>query len=54
MSRMSPMSVSPEYGALLQRVALKVIRTEKENEAYTEVLYDSTGAASRLRRPRRK
>lgn len=39
-SRMSPMSVSPEYGALLKRVAPKVIRTEKENEAYTEVLYD--------------
>ena len=34
------MSVSPEYGALLKRVAPKVIRTEKENEAYTEVLYD--------------
>lgn len=37
---MSTLTVSPEYGALLKRVAPKVIRTEKENEAYTEVLYD--------------
>jgi HTH-type transcriptional regulator/antitoxin HigA len=40
METMSTLTVSPEYGALLKRVAPKVIRTEKENEAYTEVLYD--------------
>lgn len=37
---MSTLTVSPEYGALLQKVPPKVIRTEKENEAYTEVLYE--------------
>jgi HTH-type transcriptional regulator/antitoxin HigA len=37
---MSTLTVSPEYGALLKKVPPKVIRTEKENEAYTEVLYD--------------
>ena len=37
---MSTLTVSPEYGALLKKVPPKVIRTEKENEAYTEVLYE--------------
>ncbi len=37
---MSALTVSPEYGALLKKVPPKVIRTEKENEAYTEILYD--------------
>ena len=37
---MSTLRVSPEYGALLRKVPPKVIRTEKENEAYTEVLYE--------------
>ena len=37
---MSTLTVSPEYGALLQKVPPKVIRTEKENEAYTEILYE--------------
>jgi len=37
---MSTLTVSPEYGALLRKVSPKVIRTEKENEAYTEILYD--------------
>jgi HTH-type transcriptional regulator / antitoxin HigA len=40
MERMSTLTVSREYGALLQRVPPKVIRTEKENEAYTEILYE--------------
>jgi HTH-type transcriptional regulator/antitoxin HigA len=35
---MSTLTVSPEYGALLQKAPPKVIRTEKENEAYTEIL----------------
>ena len=37
---MSPLTVSPEYSALLRKFTPKVIRTEKENEAYTEILYD--------------
>jgi HTH-type transcriptional regulator / antitoxin HigA len=40
METMSTLTVSPEYGALLKRVAPKVIRTEKENDAYTEILYE--------------
>jgi HTH-type transcriptional regulator/antitoxin HigA len=39
MEKMSALTVSPEYGALLKKVPPKVIRTEKENEAYTEILY---------------
>jgi hypothetical protein len=35
---MSTLTVSPEYGALLQKVPPEAIRTEKENEAYTEIL----------------
>ncbi len=37
---MSSLAASPEYGALLKKVSPKVIRTEKENEAYTKILYD--------------
>ena len=37
---MSTLTVSPGYRALLRKVPPKVIRTEKENEAYTEILYD--------------
>jgi HTH-type transcriptional regulator/antitoxin HigA len=40
MERMSTLTVSPEYGALLKKVPPKVIRSEKENEAYTEILYE--------------
>jgi HTH-type transcriptional regulator / antitoxin HigA len=32
--------VSPEYSALLTKFPPIVIRTEKENERYTEILYD--------------
>jgi HTH-type transcriptional regulator/antitoxin HigA len=45
---MSTLTVSPEYGALLKKVPPKVIRTEKENEAYTEVLYDLDQRSKRL------
>ena len=31
---------SPEYTALLRKVAPKVIRTEQDNEAYSEILYE--------------
>lgn len=37
---MSTLTISREYGALLAKIPPKVIRTEKENEAYTEILYD--------------
>lgn len=37
---MSTLTISPEYQALLRKVPPKVIRTEKENEAYTQVLYE--------------
>jgi len=37
---MSTLTVSPDYRALLRKVPPKVIRTEKENDAYTEILYD--------------
>lgn len=37
---MSTLTVSPEYSALLKKFPPKVIRTEKENEAYTELLYE--------------
>jgi HTH-type transcriptional regulator/antitoxin HigA len=40
MEAMSTLTVSREYGELLQKVPPKVIRTEKENEAYTEILYE--------------
>ena len=37
---MTALTVSPEYSALLTRFSPKVIRTEKENETYTKILYD--------------
>lgn len=37
---MSSLTVSAEYSALLTKFPPKVIRTEKENEVYTEILYD--------------
>lgn len=45
---MSTLTVSPGYGALLKRVPPKVIRTEKENEAYTEILYNLDRRSKRL------
>ena len=45
---MSTLTVSSEYGTLLKKVAPKVIRTEKENEAYTEVLYELDQRSKRL------
>lgn len=37
---MSTLTVNPEYTALLRKYLPKVIRTEAENEHYTQVLYD--------------
>jgi len=45
---MSVLTVSPEYGALLRKVPPKVMRTEKENEAYTEILYHLDRRSKRL------
>jgi len=40
MEEMGTLTVSAEYSALLKKFPPKVIRTEKENEAYTELLYE--------------
>ena len=45
---MSTLTISPEYEALLRKVAPKVIRTEKENEAYTEILYELDQRSTKL------
>jgi HTH-type transcriptional regulator/antitoxin HigA len=45
---MSTLTISPEYEALLRKVPPKVIRTEKENEAYTEILYQLDRRSSKL------
>jgi len=44
----STLTISPEYEALLRKVPPKVIRTEKENEAYTDILYDLDRRSARL------
>lgn len=48
MEEMSTLTISPEYEALLRKVPPKVIRTEKENEAYTEILYELDRRSSKL------
>jgi HTH-type transcriptional regulator/antitoxin HigA len=40
MEKMKTLTASPEYIELLKKFPPKVIRTEKENEAYTELLYE--------------
>ena len=45
---MSRPIVSSEYGALLKKVSPKVIRTEKEGQAYVEVLYELDQRGKRL------
>lgn len=45
---MSTLTISPEYRALLRRVPPKVIRTEKDNEAYTQILYELDRRSSKL------
>ena len=45
---MSTLTISPEYEALLRKVPPKVIRTEKENEAYTEILYELDKRSAKL------
>ena len=45
---MSALTISPEYEALLRKVPPKVIRTEKENEAYTEILCELDKRSAKL------
>jgi hypothetical protein len=45
---MSRSIVSSEYGALLKKVSPKVIRTEKESQAYVQVLYELDQRGKRL------
>lgn len=45
---MSTLTISPEYEALLRKVPPKVIRTERENEAYTQILYELDQRSSKL------
>ncbi|HWZ96819.1 MAG TPA: helix-turn-helix domain-containing protein [Candidatus Dormibacteraeota bacterium] len=45
---MSTLVINPEYEALLRKIPPKVIRTEKENEAYTEILYELDKRATKL------
>ena len=46
---MSTLTVSQEYGALLRRIPPKVVHTEKENDAYAEVLYNLDRRSKTLR-----
>jgi len=46
--KVSTLTISPEYEALLRKVPPKVIRTEKENEAYTEILYEPGQAERKI------
>jgi len=51
---MSSVNVSPEYNELLTRYPPKVIRTEKENELYAEILYDLDRRGKSLTRAERE
>jgi len=48
MIKVSTLVINPEYEALLRKVPPKVIRNEKENEAYTEILYELDKRGARL------
>lgn len=48
MIEVSALAINPEYEALLRKVAPRVIRTEKENEAYSEILYELDKRGSKL------
>lgn len=45
---MGALTISPEYEQLLRKVPPRVIRTEKENQAYTEALYELDRRSSKL------
>jgi len=48
MEKMSTLTASPEYIELLKKFPPRVIRTEKENEACTELLYELDRRNKRL------
>jgi HTH-type transcriptional regulator / antitoxin HigA len=48
MERMSTLTASPEYSALLKKFPPRVLHTEKENEAYTEILYEFDQRSKKL------
>lgn len=50
MEKVSTLIVSPEYSTLLAKFPPKVIRTEEENNAYTEILYDLDRRSRKLSR----
>ena len=45
---MNSLTASPEYTVLLKKYPPKVIHTEEENEAYTEILYELDRRSKRL------
>jgi HTH-type transcriptional regulator / antitoxin HigA len=45
---MSSRTVTPEYGRLLVRISPKVIHSEKENEIYTQTLYELDQRSAKL------
>ena len=45
---MGALTISPEYEQLLRKVPPRVIRTERENQAYTEALYELDRRSSKL------
>jgi HTH-type transcriptional regulator / antitoxin HigA len=45
---MSSRTVTPEYGRLLVRISSKVIHSEKENEIYTQALYELDQRSAKL------
>ena len=45
---MNSLTASPEYTVLLKKYPPKVIHTEEENEAYTEILYKLDRRSKRL------
>jgi HTH-type transcriptional regulator/antitoxin HigA len=47
---MSSRTVTPEYGRLLTRISPKVIHSEKENETYTQALYELDQRSAKLTR----
>ena len=47
---MSSRTITPEYSRLLTKISPKVIRTEKENEAYTQALYELDQHGAKLTR----
>ncbi|HEY4948747.1 MAG TPA: helix-turn-helix domain-containing protein [Candidatus Acidoferrales bacterium] len=51
---MSSRTVMPEYSRLLTRISPKVIHSEKENETYTQALYELDQRGAKLTRAERE